>query len=595
MPRKAHSVPENPNAVRLSYHIQEHDLESANKWRKSHDITASGLHVKCPPPILSFENAPFIEPVRTMLQTKYSQPTPIQSQGWSVVMSGHNMVGVAKTGSGKTLGFILPALQHILNQPRGQQTAPHVLVLAPTRELAQQIEEEARQVCGHYRVRVVCLFGGTGNRGRQMASLRNYAPQLVVATPGRLLDMSDFEAINLSKISLLVLDEADRMLDMGFGVQLRQILERIPTEDQRQTLMWTATWSKEVDALARDYVQNFIKLNIGHDQLSANSSIKQEIVMCDEYERFKKLREILSKHPQAKLLIFVSKKVDCEHLGYKIFSELKLTNIATIHGDKSQDQRNNVIEDFRKNVLKVVIATDVAARGLDVKDIDFVINYDFPGDMDTYVHRIGRTGRAGKTGVSISFLTPSNYALVSKLIEVLKLSNQHVDDELIRLKNSQTPIRGVLPNQGRNSQNRNFNPNLNSYGDKFTTPGSSRSSFSGRGSSYQPPSQSSMSNDWLSKPSFLFDSDEIPVSKPSSAAQTSQSSDWLSKPSISKTPKASDSETGKEVDVEKWIDKQTSQIKGGQMFDFLDLEDEEVDDRVYDTKKKTTQKRRGKF
>lgn len=365
------------------------------------------------------------------------------------------------------MAFILPALEHILKQQRqGRGRGPCALVLAPTRELAQQIEAEINQIINKYHFRAFCVYGGTGTRGNQIRQLRFTEPNIVVATPGRLVDLHDSGFIDIKNVTCLVLDEADRMLDMGFGPQLRDILARIPPEENRQTLMWTATWDTEIESIARASFRNYVRLNVGSDKLAANENIKQEIMLVKSHERYDYLTDILSKNPDKKFLIFVSRKVDCEHVGSMLYHGLGIKHLASIHGDKTQEQRNNIIEDFRKSILRIVVATDVASRGLDVKDIDFVINYDFPEHMATYVHRIGRTARAGKLGTAISFFTPENYGMLKHLMEQMKLSKQVIPTELLDLQRQlgearNPPRRSSLPPLRRSS---------NPYGDKFAQP-----------------------------------------------------------------------------------------------------------------------------
>jgi ATP-dependent RNA helicase DDX5/DBP2 len=496
-PKKVEDV----DVKRLSFVAEDADANATKQWRTSNDISVVGMGVTCPPPILSFEQAPFLGAAKDCLTKMFSVPTPIQSQGWAIAMAGHNMVGVAKTGSGKTMAFILPALEHIHMQEKKKNSGPRALILAPTRELAQQIESEINQIVGKYRVKALCLFGGQGNRGFQIRQLHYVQPEIVVATPGRLVDLNDAGYCDLSNVTCLVLDEADRMLDMGFGAQLRDILERIPREEQRQTLMWTATWSKEVESIARDSFHSYVRLNVGNEKLAANENIKQEVLVLQDDERYDALKNILEKNPDKKILIFVSRKIDCEFIGSMLYNKLGIKQLASIHGDKSQDQRNNILEDFKKSILRIVVATDVAARGLDVKDIDIVINYDFPQDIETYVHRIGRTARAGKTGLSISFMIPSSYSLVNPLVEQMKLSKQVIDPSLLTLQQRVQQLGGRGAGGGgrrRGGGGGGGSP----YGDKFAQPQSDnrgrKDSFSSR-SPFQAKERSFDTDEWIMK------------------------------------------------------------------------------------------------
>jgi len=410
---------------------------------------------KCPNPILDFSKSPFSEVVVSTLIENYSTPTPIQSQAWPIVMSGKDMVGCAKTGSGKTLAYILPALEHIRIQNNSQ--FPTALVLAPTRELVQQIQEEADKFAHYYRVHTTSCFGGQGNRSFQYRQLQN-RPQLVVAAPGRLLDFLTNKIISVSNVSYLVLDEADRMLDMGFEPQIRNIVNRII--GGRQTLMFSATWPKVVQTLCIDYLNNPVRVNIGSMELSANSDIKQEFILCEEDERQNRLIELLKNSPPKKTLIFVDTKVGADFLA-RAFVSANLHNtlpFATLHGDKAQSHRNNIMEDFKSDKLLVVIATDVASRGIDVKDIDIVINYNMPPNIESYIHRIGRTARAGKKGLSLTFLSSNDQPVLRDLMDVLEKAGQPIPpqfNQLSPMRSNRTPMK----NRSGSSQN--------DYGDKY--------------------------------------------------------------------------------------------------------------------------------
>jgi len=268
-----------------------------------------------------------------------------------------------------------------------------VLVLAPTRELAQQIVTEANKYANYYHIRIACLFGGQGNRYQQTKQL-TYSPHVIVATPGRLIDFLEEGATNLNRVTYLVLDEADRMLDMGFEPQIRKIVEQIRPD--RQTLMWSATWPKKVQALSRDFFTNPFRINIGSMELSANPNVTQKFVVCEPYSRMNHLVSFLTKHIASKTLIFCSTKRTCEIVGGNIAQALRGVQMSVLHGDKTQQQRNSILSDFRSGLLTIIVATDVAARGLDVTDIERVINYDFPPNIENYIHRIGRTARGGK-------------------------------------------------------------------------------------------------------------------------------------------------------------------------------------------------------
>ncbi|TDG53229.1 hypothetical protein AWZ03_000044 [Drosophila navojoa] len=402
--------------------------EEVAAYRNQHQITVRGM---APNPIRGFDETCFPDYcMNEIRRQRYVEPTPIQAQAWPIVLSGHNLVGIAKTGSGKTLAFILPAIVHINGQPplkRGD--GPIALVLAPTRELAQQIQTVANDFGSSSYVRNTCIFGGAP-RSKQASDLQN-GVEIVIATPGRLLDFLQSGTTNLRRCTYLVLDEADRMLDMGFEPQIRKILSQIRPD--RQILMWSATWPKEVRQLAEDFLGNYIQINIGSLELSANHNIRQYVDVCAEHEKGSKLKDLLSHiYDQSgmpgKIIIFVATKKKVDELAR--FINAFGVGVGSIHGDKSQMDRDNVLNDFRSGRANILVATDVAARGLDVDGIKYVINFDFPQSSEDYIHRIGRTGRKHSTGTSYAFFTRKNAKCARALIEILREANQNINPEL---------------------------------------------------------------------------------------------------------------------------------------------------------------------
>ncbi|CAL4190871.1 unnamed protein product [Meganyctiphanes norvegica] len=403
------------------------DVES---YREEHQITVKGTNV--PEPILQFSELNIPEKLmKEIMRQKYEAPTPIQAQGWPVALGGQDFVGIGQTGSGKTLGFILPALMHIAKQPKREPgDGPTALILAPTRELAQQILKVAEIFGKTFNIRSACIFGGAP-RGRQMFQLQR-GVDIVIATPGRLIDFLESSVTNLDRCSYLILDEADRMLDMGFEPQIRNIIERINPE--RQTMMWSATWPEEVQALARDFLKSYIQLNVGSLSLSANPNITQHVKVCDEDEKEDKLKELLMeirKEDEHKTIVFAQTKRKVDWLA----NMLRRNDwpVAFTHGDVSQNRRDLALDRFRTGRAKILVATDVAARGLDVDDVKFVINYDFPNCVEDYVHRIGRTGRSGRKGDSYTFFTYENASLSKDLIKVLQENDQKIDEKLMEM------------------------------------------------------------------------------------------------------------------------------------------------------------------
>ncbi|KAH8408345.1 hypothetical protein KR215_003440 [Drosophila sulfurigaster] len=402
--------------------------QEVERYRAQHQITVRGA---APNPIQYFDEACFPDYCMHEIQRqRYAEPTPIQAQSWPIVISGNNLVGIAKTGSGKTLAFILPAIVHINGQePLKRGDGPIALVLAPTRELAQQIQSVANDFGSNAYVRNTCIFGGAP-RSKQANDLER-GVQIVIATPGRLLDFLQGGTTNLRRCTYLVLDEADRMLDMGFEPQIRKILGQIRPD--RQILMWSATWPKEVRQLAEDFLGNYMQINIGSLELSANHNIRQYVEVCAEHEKGSKLKDLLSHiYDQArepgKIIIFVATKKKVDELAR--FINAFGVGVGSIHGDKSQMDRDNVLNDFRSGRANILVATDVAARGLDVDGIKYVINFDFPQSSEDYIHRIGRTGRKHTTGTSYAFFTRKNAKCARALIEILREANQNVNPEL---------------------------------------------------------------------------------------------------------------------------------------------------------------------
>ncbi|KAL1318897.1 hypothetical protein AAHE18_15G237600 [Arachis hypogaea] len=361
----------------------------------------------------------------TVQNAGFSAPTPIQAQSWPIALQSRDIVAIAKTGSGKTLGYLIPAFIHLKRTGNDPRMGPTALVLSPTRELATQIQDEAVKFGKSSKITCACLYGGAP-KGPQLRDIDRGA-DIVVATPGRLNDILEMRRITLNQISYLVLDEADRMLDMGFEPQIRKIVNEVPA--RRQTLMYTATWPKEVRKIAADLLVNPVQVNIGNvDELVANKSITQHVEVLIYMEKQRRLENILRSQDQgSKIIIFCSTKKMCDQLARNLARQF---GAAAIHGDKSQSERDHVLNQFRTGRSPVLVATDVAARGLDIKDIRVVVNYDFPTGVEDYVHRIGRTGRAGATGLAFTFFGEQDAKHATDLIKVLEGANQRVPPEL---------------------------------------------------------------------------------------------------------------------------------------------------------------------
>ncbi|KAF2211008.1 hypothetical protein CERZMDRAFT_68899 [Cercospora zeae-maydis SCOH1-5] len=396
-------------------------------FRHKHQITVQGRDV--PKPVHTFDEAGFPNYVINEVKAQgFANPTAIQSQGWPMALSGRDVVGIAETGSGKTLTYTLPAIVHINAQPLlAQGDGPIVLILAPTRELAVQIQEEVSKFGKSSRIRNTCVYGGVP-KGGQIRDLAR-GVEVCIATPGRLIDMLEAGKTNLRRVTYLVLDEADRMLDMGFEPQIRKIIGQIRPD--RQTCMWSATWPKEIRQLANDFQQNFIQVNVGSHDLHANARITQVVEVVSDFEKRDKMLRHLEKimeDKSHKILIFTSTKRVADDITR--FLRQDGWPALSIHGDKQQNERDWVLNEFKTGKSPIMVATDVASRGIDVKDITHVFNYDYPNNSEDYVHRIGRTGRAGRMGTAITLFTTDNSKQARDLVSILREAKQQIDPRL---------------------------------------------------------------------------------------------------------------------------------------------------------------------
>lgn len=363
---------------------QRSDAEIA-QWLRENRITIYGDRV--PQPMLVFSDLVAPDSIhQAFIDIGYTAPTPIQSIAWPILLNSRDLVGVAKTGSGKTMAFMVPAALHIMAQPPTRPgDGPVALVLAPTRELAVQIEEETRKVLRRMpAITTTCLYGGTP-KGPQVRTLRA-GVHIVIATPGRLIDLLEMNATNLLRVTYLVMDEADRMLDMGFELQIRKICSQIRTD--RQTLMFSATWPQDIRNLAASFQRDFIRVHVGSEDLVANADVTQHVMVVEEYDKQRRLEEILQRLGKQRVLIFVKTKRTADVLHGSLRHILG-NAVMVIHGGKEQSQRDYVLDRFRRDNRSVLVATDVAARGLDIKDLDVVVNFDMPTNIEDYVHRIG--------------------------------------------------------------------------------------------------------------------------------------------------------------------------------------------------------------
>ncbi|MEX0286466.1 MAG: DEAD/DEAH box helicase [Paracoccaceae bacterium] len=344
-----------------------------------------------------------------------TQPTPIQNQAIPLALEGHDILGLAQTGTGKTLAFGLPLIEALLAQPG--KPAPKTaksLILAPTRELVNQIADNLRKLVTGTKLRVVTVVGGQ-SIGKQI-NLLSRGTDILVATPGRLIDLMDRGAVDLGTVRHLVLDEADQMLDLGFIHALRRIAPHLGSP--RQTMMFSATMPKQMEELSRAYLTNPKRVQVAAPGKPADN-VKQSVHFVTKPEKPGKLREILSQDLDALTLVFSRTKHGAEKLMKGLVKDGY--NAASIHGNKSQGQRDRAIKAFRAGEITVLVATDVAARGIDIPGVAYVINYDLPEVPDAYVHRIGRTARAGREGEAIAFCAPEEVGLLRQIQKLIKL------------------------------------------------------------------------------------------------------------------------------------------------------------------------------
>ena len=347
--------------------------------------------------------------LRAVQEAGYSEPTPIQTAAIPQILAGHDLIGIAQTGTGKTAAFVLPILAKLAPMSReGGQHCIRALIVAPTRELVAQIEENVRGYGKHLSLRAATVYGGVGEKA-QIDALRS-GVDLVVATPGRLLDLMGRRFCDFSRLSFLVLDEAERMLDMGFLPDIRRIVRALPTK--RQTLLFSATLSSEIEAVTHEFLRSPKTVQIGRRANPADT-VTQLVYEVPKHLKPALLVHLLREPSMNMVLVFSRMK----HSADRIARNLESSGIrtATLHSNRSQNQRLRALKDFKSGAVRVLVATDIAARGIDVDSISHVVNYDFPMHSEDYVHRIGRTGRAHAVGDAISFVTPEDHSALRSL------------------------------------------------------------------------------------------------------------------------------------------------------------------------------------
>ncbi len=350
----------------------------------------------------------------------YETPTPIQEQAIPVVMSGRDVFGIAQTGTGKTAAFGLPILHRLFNEGP-VKFGPRVLILAPTRELAIQINENLMTYAKGMRIRTVVLLGGVSIRP-QIDQIRR-GVDIVIATPGRLLDVIEHRALRLDKVHTLVLDEADRMLDMGFMPSIKQIIKLVP--EQRQTLFFSATLPNEIRSLAHTILTDPVNVSVTPEK-PTTEKVDQRLYFVERDHKRALLAHLLKEDLEGSVLVFTRTKRGADRVVRDL--EKVGMRVASIHGDKSQMARQRALQDFKNGRMRVLVATDIAARGIDISSLPYVVNYDVPESPETYVHRIGRTGRAGNVGVALTLATPEDRSQLRDIEKLIKMRIPAVRD-----------------------------------------------------------------------------------------------------------------------------------------------------------------------
>jgi len=385
--------------------------------------------------------------LQAVQEAGYTEPTPIQTAAIPPVIAGHDLIGIAQTGTGKTAAFTLPILTKLATQPAGQRRGTRVLVIAPTRELVLQIEENAKAYAKHLPLTVATVFGGVGEHA-QIRALRAGA-DLVIACPGRLLDLMGRHCADFSQLQFLVLDEADRMLDMGFLPSIKRIVQQLPK--QRQTLMFSATLSREIETLTHEFQRSPKVVQIGR-RANPAETVTQLVYEVPKHLKTSLLLHLLRDPQMNMVLVFSRMKHSADRLARQL--EQKGVRTATLHSNRSQNQRLKALKDFKSGAVRVLVATDIAARGIDVDGISHVVNYDFPMHVEDYVHRIGRTGRAHAVGDAISFVTPEDHS-------ELRALERFIGRGIVRKKaegfnySTSAPVQNPAGNERRFSQPHN--------------------------------------------------------------------------------------------------------------------------------------------
>ena len=431
---------------------------------------------------MSFDSLDLEESIRKAVKEQgYDTPSPIQEQAIPLVLKGHDLMAAAQTGTGKTAGFTLPILHNLNKGKRAGANQARALILTPTRELAAQIYDNIEQYGKHLPLTANVVFGGV-KINPQMMRLRQ-GTDILVATPGRLIDLHNQNAIRFNQLEVLVLDEADRMLDMGFIHDIKRILKMLPKK--RQTLMFSATFSNDIRKLAQQFLHQPKEVSVTPKNTTA-TTVEQTIYTVDKANKSALLKHLIKTNAWDQVLIFVRTKHGANRLAKQLTSAN--INAAAIHGNKSQGARTKALAQFKSNTLQALVATDIAARGIDIDELPHVINYDMPNVPEDYVHRIGRTGRAGSTGDAISLVSADEAKL---LRDIERLIGKAIKREEIegfepdhRVPNTPaTPLKPKIKkpkkHRGRNTKNSNHTDKKTATGKK-KRPASGKTNFTGK-------------------------------------------------------------------------------------------------------------------
>jgi ATP-dependent RNA helicase RhlE len=400
---------------------------------------------------MTFQSLGLIEPiVRAVNELGYTTPTPIQAQSIPIILKGNDLLASAQTGTGKTASFVLPLLQKMSQQPRARSNTTKVLILTPTRELAAQVYDNIMQYNRHLKLRAEVVFGGV----KINPQMRKLCPgvELLVATPGRLLDLHQQKALRLDEVDTFVLDEADRMMDMGFIHDIKRIIKLMPR--QRQTLLFSATFSNEIRTLAKTLLNQPKEVDVA-PRNTAVVAIKQLVHPVDKRKKPDLLSHLIHSNRWGQTLVFSRTK----HGANKLVKQLAENRIhaAAIHGNKSQSQRTKALAEFKSGDVHILVATDIAARGIDIEKLPCVVNFDLPQVPEDYVHRIGRTGRAGEIGLAVSLVSADEVGQLNAIERVINKKLDRIEIEDFEPEHA-LPLnapRKAAPRASQNSNNRN--------------------------------------------------------------------------------------------------------------------------------------------